>query len=36
MPTFIGWDNYMNLFVNDDVWMVAIKNTAILAVITGP
>lgn len=36
LPTFIGWDNYMNLFVNDDVWMVAIKNTAILAVITGP
>lgn len=35
-PTFIGWDNYMNLFVNDDVWMVAIKNTAILAVVTGP
>ena len=35
-PTFIGWDNYLNLFVNDDVWMVAIKNTAILAVITGP
>ena len=36
LPTFIGWDNYMNLYVNDDVWMVAIKNTAILAVITGP
>ncbi len=35
-PSFIGWTNYMNLFVNDDVWMVAIKNTAILAVITGP
>ena len=35
-PSFIGWDNYMNLFVNDDVWMVAIKNTAILAVVTGP
>ena len=35
-PSFVGWDNYMNLFVNDDVWMVAIKNTAILAVVTGP
>lgn len=35
-PKFIGWENYMNLFVNDKVWMVAIKNTAILAVITGP
>lgn len=36
MPSFIGWENYMNLFVNDKVWMIAIKNTAILAVITGP
>lgn len=35
-PTFIGWENYMNLFVNDKVWMIALKNTAILAVITGP
>lgn len=36
MPEWIGWENYLNLFVNDKVWMVAIKNTAILAVITGP
>ena len=36
LPSFTGWQNYMDLFVNDKVWMVAIKNTAILAVITGP
>ena len=35
-PRFIGWQNYMDLFVNDKVWMIAVKNTAILAVITGP
>lgn len=35
-PTFIGWENYLNLFVNDKVWAIALKNTAILAVITGP
>lgn len=35
-PTWIGWENYLNLFVNDKVWMIALKNTAILAVITGP
>ena len=35
-PTFIGWENYLNLFVNDKVWTIALKNTAILAIITGP
>ncbi len=35
-PIFIGWDNYKSLFVDDKVFMIAIKNTAILAVITGP
>ena len=35
-PVFIGWDNYRSLFVDDKVFMIAIKNTAILAVITGP
>lgn len=35
-PVFIGWENYKSLFVDDKVFMIAIKNTAILAVITGP
>ena len=35
-PTFVGWDNYKSLFVDDKVFMIALKNTAILAVITGP
>ncbi|MDD3999571.1 MAG: sugar ABC transporter permease [Bacilli bacterium] len=35
-PKFIGLDNYVNLFLNDDVFLIALKNTFILAVITGP
>lgn len=35
-PTFVGWNNYKSLFVDDKVFMIALKNTAILAVITGP
>ena len=35
-PTFVGWDNYKSLFVDDKVFMIALKKTAILAVITGP
>lgn len=33
---FVGWDNYLRLFLEDDVFSVAIKNTIIFAVITGP
>jgi multiple sugar transport system permease protein len=36
MPRFIGWDNYTRLFLNDDVFMIALKNTLLFAVITGP
>jgi multiple sugar transport system permease protein len=35
-PTFIGWDNYIKLLLDDDIFMVSLKNTLILAVITGP
>ncbi|MBQ5590532.1 MAG: sugar ABC transporter permease [Clostridia bacterium] len=35
-PTFIGWDNYRNLLGNDDIFITAVKNTLILAVVTGP
>jgi multiple sugar transport system permease protein len=35
-PRFIGWDNYARLFLNDDVFMIALKNTLLFAVITGP
>lgn len=35
-PKFIFLDNYMNLFLNDEVFLIALKNTLILAIITGP
>jgi multiple sugar transport system permease protein len=36
LPTFAGWDNYRKLFFEDDVFMVAVKNTFMFAIITGP
>lgn len=35
-PKFIGWDNFVRLFLDDDIFKIAIKNTLIFAVITGP
>ena len=36
MPQFIGWKNYIKLFLEDDIFLISLKNTLILAVITGP
>jgi multiple sugar transport system permease protein len=33
---FIGVQNYLNLFLADDVFLIALRNTFILALITGP
>ena len=33
---FIGLDNYIDLLLTDDVFLIAIKNTFLLAAITGP
>lgn len=35
-PKFIGLDNYTKLIFDDDVFIIALKNTLILAVVTGP
>ena len=35
-PFFIGFQNYVNLFLADDVFLIALKNTFIIAAITGP
>jgi len=35
-PKFVALDNYKTLFLNDDVFIIAMKNTLILAFITGP
>ncbi|MFD2657964.1 carbohydrate ABC transporter permease [Gracilibacillus thailandensis] len=36
MPKFVGWDNYSRLFLSDDVFMTALRNTLVFAAITGP
>lgn len=36
MPEFIGWKNYIKLFLEDDIFLKALKNSLILAVVTGP
>jgi len=35
-PKFIAWQNYVKLFLADDVFLTAVKNTFLLAAITGP
>lgn len=35
-PEFIGVRNYINLFLQDEVFQKAVKNTFLIAVITGP
>lgn len=36
MPKFVGFDNYIRMFLEDDVFVKAIKNTIVFAIITGP
>ena len=36
MPRLVGWDNFARLFVDDDVFLIAVKNTIIFAFLTGP
>jgi multiple sugar transport system permease protein len=36
LPEFVGWKNYIKLILEDDIFMVSLKNTIIFAVITGP
>ena len=35
-PSFVGFDNYVRMFFDDDVFLIALKNTMIFALITGP
>ncbi|MCM3128886.1 carbohydrate ABC transporter permease [Paenibacillus provencensis] len=36
MPKFVGWQNYTRLFLEDDIFLIALKNTLLFAAITGP
>ncbi|MBQ3168830.1 MAG: sugar ABC transporter permease [Clostridia bacterium] len=35
-PKFIGFENYMRLFLDDPIFLKSVKNTLLLAVIIGP
>ncbi len=35
-PQFIGWQNYINLFLHDEIFSLSVKNTLLFALITGP
>ena len=35
-PSFVGFNNYKLLFVQDSVFLIALKNTLLFALITGP
>ncbi len=35
-PAFTGPNNYIRMFLDDDVFVVAVKNTLVFAVLTGP
>ena len=35
-PKFIGFQNYINLILQDEVFLTAVRNTFVIAVITGP
>ena len=35
-PEFVGLNNYFRLIMQDSLFMIALKNTLVLAVVTGP
>ncbi len=35
-PSFAGMKNYLRMFISDDLFMTALKNTLFFAIITGP
>lgn len=36
MPNLVWFDNYIRLFLDDDIFIIAVQNTLIFAAITGP
>ncbi|MCL2108189.1 MAG: sugar ABC transporter permease [Oscillospiraceae bacterium] len=36
MPQWVGWSNYTRLLLEDDLFLLAFRNTMIFALITGP
>ena len=35
-PRFLGLKNYINLILQDDIFLIGLKNTLVIAVVTGP
>ncbi len=35
-PTFTGWDNYLRMLLDDDIFLIALRNTLVFAFLTGP
>ena len=35
-PRFVGWSNYIKLLLEDDIFIISLRNTLIFAVVTGP
>lgn len=36
LPSFVGVQNYVRMFLQDSVFLIALKNTLIIAAVTGP
>ena len=36
VPSFVGWGNYIRLFLDDEVFVIALRNTLVFVVVTGP
>ncbi|MHB1453070.1 MAG: carbohydrate ABC transporter permease [Saccharofermentanales bacterium] len=36
LPSFVGWDNYVKLFLEDKIFTITVKNTLLFAFLTGP
>lgn len=36
LPKFAGLDNYIRMFLQDDIFLIVLKNTILLAILTGP
>ncbi len=35
-PSFAGWGNYVKLMLEDDIFMISLRNTFVFAIVTGP
>ena len=36
LPKFSGFENYVRMFIEDDIFLTVLKNTIVLAILTGP